>query len=64
MKRLGWLPTRLRPAGRDGPQYWVYRRPGVPSPGSSEEVKKGLLLAFTTTTPRSEFTEEGSTEGT
>jgi predicted P-loop ATPase len=57
MKRLGWVSTRIRPAGRDGPQNWVFRRPGVPNPGQDEKVREGLLLAFTTTTPRSEFSE-------
>lgn len=58
MKRQGWIPTKIRPAGRNGPQIIIFRRPGIPLPGSSEEVREGLLLAFRATTPRPEFVED------
>lgn len=57
IKRAGWLPTKLRPEGRNGPQTAIFRRPDVPSPGSSLEAREGLLRALRATTPAAEFTE-------
>jgi hypothetical protein len=63
MKRCGWEPVRIRPAGKHGPQHTIFRRPGMAMPHESGEARDALILAFKASEPKSEFDEVPEADG-